>query len=390
LFPDFNAIPRTGAAIDALLEALDADSRLSGLANASGAGVFVRFSTGSGFRIERELLPYSLLGSAARRVVAKGRSTSELGPLLSEVTEVISRIRRLVAGKTDEGLALTAFEGLSLPHGARVETPWGTLRPAREHDEQLLMPLVGRPTAISAVLETGMPLKARLGEPPDGWDDFFDEESARVTTEAAERMHLTVLLTVGSKTRARTAWRTTANPLEAMAGGSLPGAGPLLPTPPAEVLDTHALGDLESWARRVRDHYHDSIGIAVRRTTSAVMERANADDALIDAVTAWENLFGHGGTGEVGFRVTSALAMLLEEDPHARMDFRANLLKIYGIRSKIVHGGELKAKDRVSERKEEATDIAVRALRKLFAEAPWLLEDRDRATRLILGTARES
>jgi hypothetical protein len=37
-------------------------------------------------------------------------------------------------------------------------------------------------------------------------------------------------------------------------------------------------------------------------------------DALIDAVIVVENLFGHGGTAEVGLRVSSALALLLEQE----------------------------------------------------------------------------
>jgi hypothetical protein len=111
----------------------------------------------------------------------------------------------------------------------------------------------------------------------------------------------------------------------------------------------------------------------------------DAEDSLIDAVVAWENLFGHGGTTEVVFRVTLALAHLLEEDPAKRMALRRELTKIYDLRSRVLHGDELGPKDDLAQGKERAVEVAVQAIAKLFRNRPALLADRSRGLTLLLG-----
>jgi hypothetical protein len=116
---------------------------------------------------------------------------------------------------------------------------------------------------------------------------------------------------------------------------------------------------------------------------SAVRQRWNTEDALIDAVIAMESLFGHGGETEVSFRVSTAIALLLENDAEARKSFRSRLGKIYKSRSTVVHGGTLTG-TRLHEHKEEAITVMVRCLRTLFEGAPELIADKDRGMRLLL------
>jgi hypothetical protein len=143
---------------------------------------------------------------------------------------------------------------------------------------------------------------------------------------------------------------------------------------------------LDEWATLVERHYDPVIEIAVRRTITAILERNEPPDALIDAVIALENLFGHGGTTEVIFRVTAAVAHLLEPDPTERAAFRSKLGKVYDARSKVIHGAAITAKVKLPERKEEAIEAAIGSLRALFAERPHLISDTERGMRLILGT----
>jgi Apea-like HEPN len=127
------------------------------------------------------------------------------------------------------------------------------------------------------------------------------------------------------------------------------------------------------------------------RTISALLEREEAQDALIDAVIALENLFGSANaTGEVVFRVTTAAAHLLEPDPAKRTAKRKKLSKIYDARSKVIHGVTITKRMKLPERKEEAIEAAVGSLRAFCAERPHLIADRDRGLRLILGTAGEN
>ena len=72
--------------------------------------------------------------------------------------------------------------------------------------------------------------------------------------------------------------------------------------------DGDVINELEDWARRIASVHLPSINVAARRTVSAIAHRTEKADALIDAVTAWENLVGT--ESEVTFRVTAALAKL--------------------------------------------------------------------------------
>jgi hypothetical protein len=144
------------------------------------------------------------------------------------------------------------------------------------------------------------------------------------------------------------------------------------------------LENLRKWAELVDEHDHPSIGVAIRRVITAVHERSSADDVLIDSVMAWENLFGHGGTTEVKFRVTSALALMFATDPSNREDIRRKLGKIYDLRSRVVHGAEVSGRQELHEARDRSLEVAIHALRALFEAHRELIPDPNRGMRLIL------
>jgi hypothetical protein len=199
---------------------------------------------------------------------------------------------------------------------------------------------------------------------------------------------LTALLAFGRGSPLRWLWRATLVPLQPPGNEYVGGAtGASWADPPAlDPLTKEQVDELAVWADRVSRFYHPSIAVAMRRTLSAVAERrSSAEDTLIDAVIAWENLFGTGGTSEMTFRVTTSLALLLEPDPTSRPALRKELSKVYDLRSKVAHGGEVRPKDHLGERKDRAIDVAIEALRALFEIHPLLLSEPERGMRLILG-----
>ncbi len=163
-----------------------------------------------------------------------------------------------------------------------------------------------------------------------------------------------------------------------------------LPRSGGEPLSSDEEALLIQWCDLVKERYDQTIAIAVKRIIGAILERVDPEDSLIDAVMATENLFGHGGTTEVTFRVTTAMALLLEPDPAKRAARRRELGKIYDVRSKVVHGAEITPAMDLVKRKKEAIEAAVQVLRMLFAERPHLIPQRDRGMRLLLGTADPS
>jgi hypothetical protein len=345
------------------------------------SGAFISSDVGRGWLIQSHtFLPGTLVQNAARRVVAKGLPTDSLEPLLGELGPLVLSVRRLVAGEADEVPVLMAFYGVGLAEGVRLATPWGLLRPAfpYERDQR---PFGSFPP--SAILETTLPVRWKLGEHGASSSGEFTAMGTH-----PDLLALTALLALGRGTPLQWLWRATLVPLQAPGSEYVGGAtDPSWAEPPAPAHLTEEQADgLVAWAERVARFYHPSIAVAMRRTLSAVAERrSSAEDTLIDAVIAWENLFGTGGTSEMTFRVTTALALLLDPDPASRPALRKELSKVYDLRSKVAHGGEVKPKDQLAARKDRAIDVAIEALRGLFETHTSLLSEPERGMRLILG-----
>jgi Apea-like HEPN len=135
----------------------------------------------------------------------------------------------------------------------------------------------------------------------------------------------------------------------------------------------------------------DKIELALTRILRAIAERLEPSDVLIDSVMAWESLFGTK-EGEPTFRVTTCLALLLEQSFEARKDLRKRLSDIYNLRSKVVHGGG-NLKESEYPRCREALDFAIAAIRILITERTDILELPDGAARsnaLLLNTSPPS
>jgi hypothetical protein len=180
-------------------------------------------------------------------------------------------------------------------------------------------------------------------------------------------------------------WRLVADPTT-ITGFSW---GPASPVPTPAQLASADAPCLSEWAERIDRHFHSSLALAVRRTLASIAARHDPADGLVDAVIALENLFGTGQS-EVGFRLSAALAWLLEDDPERRLERQRDVTKLYNLRSKIVHGSEVDATELYPERV-AASELAVNALRKLFRERPELIGAGDQRGKLVIlrGTEPE-
>lgn len=127
----------------------------------------------------------------------------------------------------------------------------------------------------------------------------------------------------------------------------------------------------------------DDTEIAATRLVSAVVHREHYVDSLIDAVMVWENLLGT--SSEVSFRVTAALARLLEPDVSKRRNFRKKLADVYDVRSRIVHGSKIDPA-KVNEARNLAVDVAIRALREFYRRGDrWMaMSSTERSDSLLL------
>jgi hypothetical protein len=107
------------------------------------------------------------------------------------------------------------------------------------------------------------------------------------------------------------------------------------------------LASIEYWYDLLLKSDLKSVKIPLRKIAQAIFERRNHEDALIDAVTAMESIFG--AKGETMFKVTVTVARFLANDVEARKAHKKKLKELYDIRSKIVHGNNEAIESRVIE-----------------------------------------
>jgi hypothetical protein len=325
--------------------------------------------------------PGLLVESAARDVLASGGSQTSVEPIIEALPKVLATVRELIAGGTVPAYVGAAFTGVRLPEGVRLDTALGLLRCATE-PERGHRPS-GSPEA-ETIMESEISLRWKLGErPPSAQPNVSD----RLRAVKTARLPLAGLLALGQENVPRITWSYVRAPLRQWGPDSWPvrlgwSESTDRKIDPLSAEQQAALGE---WCQRVDDHYEPSIAIAERRVLSAISERPYSDeDALIDAVIAWENLFGHGSNVEMTFRVTTALGILLEGNPAKRSEMAAELRKIYGDRSTVAHGSQLSGKRDLPAIRDRAIEVAVLALQSLFRDHPALLADSNRGMRLLL------
>jgi len=91
-------------------------------------------------------------------------------------------------------------------------------------------------------------------------------------------------------------------------------------------------------------------------------------------------MFG-SGEGEVTFRVANAIARLLAPgDPKNGRALIAEVKRLYGIRSKLLHGAKEPSASESVDYRNRATSISLRCLRQLYA-MPTLLDAKNSAER---------
>jgi len=104
-----------------------------------------------------------------------------------------------------------------------------------------------------------------------------------------------------------------------------------------------------------------ALRVAVHRLVSAALVYDKSpEDRLVDAAVAWEALFGSQDRDQLSLQLALSIAWLLAPDDHAERDrlFR-RAKKIYGLRSKLVHGGGAKAQE-VEKAADELTEWCAR------------------------------
>ena len=290
----------------------------------------------------------------------------------------VLRERRAAAEGTPQSVAaLLGFTGLPLPDGMSIDLPQGRLRPPAP-GEQRYAPFMA---LADAVLETTVAAEVTDGHAATGASSRGQERLLRLGRDICLAAALSTAAAVPSCCPA-VVWMVELPPFPL--GMATRPLHPARPGPGrGEPLSATERDDLLLWADRVHEAELDHVAIAIDRLLRALWE-PEWTESLIDAVIAWENLFG--STPETAYRVTAALAKLCEDDPEKRPSVRERLSTTYSARSRLVHGSPPKSS--VHEHRATAVQFALEAQRRLIADRPDLLmlaKSEDRVDRIILA-----
>ena len=349
--------------------------------------VQMRSSLGLGGGVRLEVLPVQLLLAAWFR----GHSTEK--EYVSNCVGQLRSVRGALAGKEAQVFARVSFCGVLLPGSQVYEFGEVRLRSKHKHEYQQVPQhladtiggsdgvVVSRGGDVVAEVKVSYLVEAACSEP------WLPTAHGQINEESV-RLRASLILALRSRQRAHVLMKFAGaewdDPLFGT-GGSWSFADAMLGILPTQ-LSAQDVEQWQRWYRHLASAEGQKIRVAISRVARAVLESRDAADVLIDSVIAWENLFG-SKDGELSFRITPSLAILLESEPAKRRELRSKLSKIYTVRSKLVHGsGELQPNETAM--CFEALDIAIRAVRTLFEEKNSVLRRGDSVERglvLILG-----
>ncbi len=160
-------------------------------------------------------------------------------------------------------------------------------------------------------------------------------------------------------------WGSTVNPLSDLNRSQKSGArSDNAPYPSQEIGTAAERRAITRFASLIERH-PDVLNAGTRRLLLAITERMYPEDAFVDAIICWENLFSD--TPETSLRVCGAMAKLLcGTDSNSRREMFRKLSKLYGERSKIVHGSSEDAPERIYENRDLAIGYTLDAFRAIY------------------------
>lgn len=362
-----------------------------------GPHAVVYCSTGRGGSIQMWGLPGQILGAAWQK------PSPTLPQFIDSALEQYRLIHKALGGKVSEVDARVSLAGVLLPstgeydfgdvklraatpadHDAAPEPLSGQIMTTDEHGATTTINYAG-----DVIVHLKVPYEVRLSKSGlDGPSAGFppDLVAKNPIPDVVMRLRASLLLATDRTPRAQVGlgWQQVHDPLHPNTRGWSEPQRIVGLTPSA--LTAAEVDAWRDWYQLISTPEAKRIHLALSRIVRASGERPDPVDVLIDSVIAWENMFGTN-EGEVTFRVTASLAILLEPDPSGRESLRKDLVSIYRLRSKVVHGSSLPTSSSDLAKCFRALDIAIQALRIVFKKRPDLLEESDvssRSNKLIL------
>jgi hypothetical protein len=334
-------------------------------------------SLGEGAPVQIQLLPGHLLRAAHAQCCING--AIDLITFQEATKNILDTLRKAISGEPAFVPMVQIMEGVGFPPEFKLKLPQGTLSPITQELFNLLRPEIkpshdGENNILGCMLVRNVEFKLVTNPENDK-----PSETGRMPIEMSKEL---------TDTQPNWVSRVTALALEP----EIPVAARYLSTYVVNPLghskeqwrtNRHNIGrpiianteqckSLSRWATIIDQVDGAPVDLAFRRYISAIIERDNYTDSLIDSVIGLENLFG--GRTEISFSIANSVARLLETKEKERSKIFSEIKKIYNLRSSLLHGS---SKDPSSKEIREMRNKSIKflsgSLRALYSARPDLI-----------------
>jgi hypothetical protein len=366
------------AGYDEAVAALAGDSVLGQLAPKDPRGGPMLAAGDTWRQLSASTLVPSLIAAASSELRALGTKPSP-DALAAIAVRNVERCRDIALRRMPEVVTVLGFSGIEVPADQAVALPWGVFT-ARTGWYGIAEYVQSRP--LTCVLIAHHPLPVDMGAnvgPPR--ESKAHSAHAKWAESVTRLVTLSVVFATSGAVAPLPTFQLTILPFQA----PMSAGGPMILAPPSALreLDEADVLEVVRWGGILQKRYSPTLEVAGRRLIAALAHRIDPADRLIDAVTAWEALFG--GQQEATLRVSGSIGWLLESHrPPARLELQREASEIYGLRSKVVHG-KVVSREKVHAAADRATQLAEQSLRRILEGRPDLipLESEERSRRLL-------
>jgi Apea-like HEPN len=321
-----------------------------------------------------------------------------LAQLAAKIPIALKQLQSCFSGQVTQVTAIASLTGVRLPDDTEISGIWGRLRSARPEDHPAsLRQFVDKRTittteagdsieisdAGDVILETNVSIQVHVNDDGSGWrsegvgdsDDLIDKV----------RLAFALAVTRPAKPIIYTMWATTLFPFGSLEPFPLTDPQFMAARTPT-LLSADEVDAWQRWISIIMAADMSRLKVTMTRTLRAMTERRDPSDRLIDAVIAWESLFG--AVNESTLRVSASLARLLHPPGEGREAARKTYQSVYQARSDIVHANNTKTTiAQIDEHGRTAIEASLKAMTLLLTTHNKLLslKSSTRSTQVLLG-----
>jgi len=296
------------------------------------------------------------------------RMDYSLSSVLKAIEENIDVMRRLAKGQQATYSSFVGIRGLQFRGFEAIELPSGVLRQFRDNANP------GMHTSRTVVSHSGNETEEYSGHV---FEIFHSTKISSMTgaTNAGNSIETNrVQEKELQKLRFAVVFSSLANygpvPTFFEIGFPLVGIGNYAASDgnPANyiLIDEPTKAKLVEWYNVLNNKDLKPIQTPLKRLQYAIFERRNPEDAIVDAIIAWEGMFSEAF--ETTFKVTGSMAKFLRSGSK-REELFGRLKKLYRLRSDLVHGGtsELLKKENIQDIRAEVINIGLECVMKIIS-----------------------